>query len=205
MDPQSGQHRSSGQCCFSNHFSAASSSGKRRNNWTMVSPSLWCFPGALRFFRSFIMARILPDTYDTFWLVWYIIPYGISKKAVRHRKRIRTHPELARMSFVIFMDGRAYDRAEGRYEFFELEAALINDYKWRPETPDAVVIVGTWGVPPRTDTSVLEKLAEHSGDVMFNPCSYAPGRSYPICLNPLLLNRRMIRLWRVGTHLISAG
>ena len=130
---------------------------------------------------------------------------GISKKADKHRKRIRKDPELERMPFVIFMDGRAFLGSEGRYEFFELEAALIRDYKWRPGAPDAVVIVGTWGVPRGTDSSVLEERAEHSGDVMFNPCSYGPGRSYPICLNPLLLNRRMIRLWRVGTHLISAG
>ena len=74
VDPQSGQHRSSGQRFASNHFSEDSSSGKSRNNWTIVSPSLWLFPGALLLFRSLIMVRIIPETYDTFWLVWYIIP-----------------------------------------------------------------------------------------------------------------------------------
>ena len=135
----------------------------------------------------------------------YNLAKGINIKAKMYREWIRTEPKLKNYPVVFFMDGRPFLRMSGSYDFSDLDIAFSHEVEWRGDIPSAVVIIGTWGVPRGVPMDQLERLSEHSADMVFYPYPERDSRKYPVCLNPFLKIREMVRHWSVQRHLVPVG
>ena len=127
---------------------------------------------------------------------------GIKTKIEQHRDRIKGDLQLDKIPFVVFLDGRSCRNLGRPGDFFDLGVAFIRDAEWHSKTPDAVVLVGLWGVPSK-QYSFSKEAEELSGDMIFNPRKYRSGRRYPSCFQPFLQRCAMVRLWSVREHLSS--
>ena len=132
----------------------------------------------------------------------YNLADAINSKAEEYRSRIQDQPQLRKYPIVFFMDGRPFLRAEGGYDISDLDTALSSRIIWKDDIPTAVVVVGTWGIPSGVDIERLEDLSERSADMVFYPRPEQSRRAYPVCLNPFVARRNMVRLWSVQRHLI---
>lgn len=132
----------------------------------------------------------------------YNLADEINRKADMYRSKVKSTPGLAEYPIVLFMDGRPFFRAAGGYDFSDLDTALSRRIVWKDGIPSAVVVVGTWGVPSGADIERLEDLSERSADVVFYPKPELPTKPYPLCFNPFLRRRDLVRLWSVQRHLI---
>ena len=132
----------------------------------------------------------------------YNLANEINRKAEMYRSKIRTDPELAKYPIVFFMDGRPFLRTVGGYDLSDLDTALSGEIVWKDDIPTAVVVVGTWGVPSGVDIERLEELSDRSADMVFYPNPEQSSRRYPLCLNPFVSRRDLVRLWSVQRHLI---
>ena len=127
---------------------------------------------------------------------------GIAKKTATYRKRCKIARQYARFPFVLFLDGRSHPTPGFPYDFTDLELVFTHNYKWKDRDPNAVVIVGTWGVPSDVERSKRKELEETTADMVFNPLRLKSQRNqHPQCLN-LFLRKWPIRKWSIGEYLL---
>ena len=127
---------------------------------------------------------------------------GIAKKTEKYRKRCKDARQYARFPFVLFLDGRPLPTPGFDYDFSDLQMLFTHSYRWKGRDPDAIVVVGTWGVPRGVEPSKRKELEETTADMVFNPLRLKLQRNrYPRCLNPFL-RKWPIRQWSIGEYLL---
>ena len=127
---------------------------------------------------------------------------GVAKKTATYRKRCKADGQCGRFPFVLFLDGRSLPTPGSTYDFSDLQMLFARRYKWKERDPDAIVIVGTWGVPAGVEWSKRKELEETTADMVFNPLRLKRQRNrYPRCLSPFL-REWPIRHWSIGEYLV---
>lgn len=128
----------------------------------------------------------------------YNAAQAIRKKSEQHRGWIKGHPNLECVPLILFLDGRSCLHIGSAGDFNDLDMIFAYHVEWRSNGPDAVILIGTWGVP--SGKILPTEVEEGSGDMIFNPRRRSE-KHYPICLNPFLRKQGMVRLWGIGKSL----